>query len=498
MTTLATLRALHATIGSSLDDIEKAYKAQGLDFPSPDVPLYRNDNLAAGFTADDPAEKLMADPVVARPASYAVAAASQLVNALQHPFFNLLEGATAYQVSAAIQFLEESHTPEIMRAAGPDGIAVDELACKIDELRAVRGPVPKPFDPSPLSHILRLLATHQIVREVRPDVFANGRLSALLDSGKTPEQIRNAPEKKYDDTNGVPAIVPTTINEGFRSISYLSEWLLHPREGSNSSSAFKYAYNTDEDMYTWLERPENSFRLLQVGRGMAAGSLVDGSTSVADNSAFPWDSLPKDALVVDVGGGVGSVTFRIAAAHPHLRYIVQDRAQTVAIAPKAWDEQQKAVFGAGRIAFQAQDFFAPQPAVYQVPRAGGVGEVRHPAVFVVTRVMHNWGDEECKRLLGHLRAAAGPDTKLLIVDQVLPLACAEEGSLAPEGSPLLPNLGKAYVVGYHMDILMYAIFAGKERTLREMSAVTAAAGWKIASLKRAVGGVWAYITLVPS
>ena len=116
-----------------------------------------------------------------------------------------------YQISAAIQFLEESHTPEIMRAAGSVGIPVTELARKIDELRAVKGPVSKPLDPSPLSeirlhflvvgpltnaphlgHILRLLATHQIVREVRPDVFANGRLSALLDSGKTLEQIRTA------------------------------------------------------------------------------------------------------------------------------------------------------------------------------------------------------------------------------------------------------------------------------------------------------------------
>ncbi|KAI1787760.1 S-adenosyl-L-methionine-dependent methyltransferase [Ganoderma leucocontextum] len=501
MSTLATLRALHATIGSALDNIETAYNGKGLDFPSPNVPLYRNDNLAAGFTADDPAEKLMADPAVARAASFAVAASGQLINTLQHPFFNLLEAATSYYVSAGIQFLEESHAPEIMRAAGPGGLHTNELAQKIDEVRAGKGPVSKPFDPSPLSHIFRLLATHQIVREVRPDVFANGRISALLDSGKTPEQIRIAPEKKYDDTNGVPAIIPTTINEGFRSVSYLSEWLLNPREGSNASSAFKYAYNTDEDMYKWLERPENALRLRQVGRGMAASSLAEGSTTVAENSAFPWDSLPKDAVVVDVGGGIGSVTFRIAAAHTHLRHIVQDRERTIAIAPNVWDDQQKKVFSSGRVAFQAQDFFAPQPTAYQVPE---VGEVKHASVFVLTRVMHNWGDEDCKRILGHLRAAAGPDTKLLIVEQVLPLACAEEasvaipqGSLAPANSPLLPNLGKAYAAGYHADMLMYAVLGGKERTLREMSEITSAAGWKIANLKRAEGGLWAYNTLVP-
>ena len=74
MSTLAALRTLHATIGSALDDIERIYKDKGLDFPSPDVPLYRNDNPDAGFTTDDPAEKLTADPNVSRAASFAVAA----------------------------------------------------------------------------------------------------------------------------------------------------------------------------------------------------------------------------------------------------------------------------------------------------------------------------------------------------------------------------------------------------------------------------------------
>ena len=83
-------------------------------------------------------------------------------------------------------------------------------------------------------------------------------------------------------------------------MSYFSECLLYPREGSNTSSAFKYAYNTDEDMYTWLERPENSLRLLQVGRGMAAGSLVDGSTSVADESGMRIHHMLEVRLLMTV------------------------------------------------------------------------------------------------------------------------------------------------------------------------------------------------------
>ena len=97
---------------------------------------------------------------------------------------------------------------EILRAAGPGGLHVEEIARRIGELNGGADPV----DPGKLSewptlilkratdgvtrscagHILRLLATYHWLREVRPDVFANNRLSALVDSGKTPEQLRNA------------------------------------------------------------------------------------------------------------------------------------------------------------------------------------------------------------------------------------------------------------------------------------------------------------------
>jgi hypothetical protein len=43
----------------------------------------------------------------------------------------------------------------------------------------------------PLAHALRLLATHHIVRETAPDVFAINRISSLLDSGKSLAELRN-------------------------------------------------------------------------------------------------------------------------------------------------------------------------------------------------------------------------------------------------------------------------------------------------------------------
>ena len=92
------------------------------------------------------------------------------------------------------------------------------------------------------------------------------------------------------------------------------------------------------------------------------------------------------------------------------------------------------------------------------------------------------------RILLRLRQAAGPDTRLLLADYVLPLACVDEDedadpdpaeeneecdngdrkvtrerlhgqvkTLAPEGSPLLPNLGKANANAYWLDLTVCVI-----------------------------------------
>jgi hypothetical protein len=69
-----------------------------------------------------------------------------------------------------------------------------------------------------------------------------------------------------------------------------------------------------------------------------------------------------------------------------------------------------------------------------------------------------------------LREAATTDTRLLIADFVLPLACADdtstsgglenvegaESTLAP--APLLPNLGRASANGYWMDLTVSFYF----------------------------------------
>ena len=61
------------------------------------------------------------------------------------------------------------------------------------------------------------------------------------------------------------------------------------------------------------------------------GSLTSSSLPFSC-AGFPWADLPKDSVVVDVGGGIGSVSVKVAEAFPHLRFVVEDRAPVVALA----------------------------------------------------------------------------------------------------------------------------------------------------------------------
>jgi len=107
-------------------------------------------------------------------------------------------------------------------------------------------------------------------------------------------------------------------------------------------SVWNRAYNEqDITFFEWLETPENESRRRRFNVAMEGVSQLDDGesmlrgkceahfseqwlTGVMVPSGFPWGSIAKGAKVVDVGGGIGSVSLTVARQFPELKFIIQD------------------------------------------------------------------------------------------------------------------------------------------------------------------------------
>lgn len=78
--------------------------------------------------------------------------------------------------------------------------------------------------------------------------------------------------------------------------------------------------------------------------------------------------------------------------------------------------------------------------------------------------MHDWSDPYSSKILAELRKVAGPNTKLLIVDNIVAHACHDpnaegKGTIRVPGAeykyapaPLLANFGAANELSYTIDM----------------------------------------------
>lgn len=136
-------------------------------------------------------------------------------------------------------------------------------------------------------------------------------------------------------------------------------------------------------------------------------------------------------VIVDVGGGNGSTLRHILMRFPNARGILFDREDVIA-ALTADNLMQ------GRIAGEGGSFFETLPAGADV--------------YLLVRVLHDWKDQDCLRILRSCRTAMGPDGILLLGEDILD----------PD-----PNPSKANT--YLVDMQMMAMFGNaRERTQAEL------------------------------
>lgn len=149
--------------------------------------------------------------------------------------------------------------------------------------------------------------------------------------------------------------------------------------------------------------------------------------------------FPDDGVMVDVGGGRGSLLLAALRARPGLRGILLDHEKVLAgnVLPELGADD--------RWTLHPGDFFSSVPA----------GDL-----YTIKNVLHDWNDDQCVQILENCRHAMNPDARLLAIDTVI-----------PPGND--PHVGKT------LDMLMLLLLSGQGRTQPEFEQIFQRAGFRI-------------------
>ncbi|PSS37291.1 hypothetical protein PHLCEN_2v860 [Hermanssonia centrifuga] len=465
MATQTPLSALAAIVVSSIQTIESAYSNQGMSFPSLDDSSFRPD-----------LGSLQYDPLLVHTTNILVAAAMQIIATVRPPMETIHDMSSTMFTSAALGLAVETDIPTIISTSGtPVGIPLFyyshfplKCACVNAQGLHVRDIGSKAgIDESKAARILRYLASRHMFKEITPNVFANNRISAAFvrteeTDGTTPDFDEHAPT----------ALVSWFADECLKSSTHMAEHIrIKPKD---VVAPFNMAFKTSSNLWDWFEEPGNERRLHRFS------TLYKANSSQWPSSLFTrdiyWRDLTESDVVVDVGGSVGGLTNLLVEAFPKPRYIVQDLQKVIAQAEKFWATERPAAISSGKVTLQAHNFFETQP-------------VKHARVYVIRSILRDWSTAACHEILSHLRAAAGPTTKLVAFEAIMPYACEDTGHFTPTSAidsppyPLLPNVSSLGAFLTMADIAMLTMLDGQERTVAEMEIMAQNAGWKLETVE---------------
>ncbi|KAG6894493.1 hypothetical protein C0992_005905 [Termitomyces sp. T32_za158] len=251
------------------------------------------------------------------------------------------------------------------------------------------------------------------------------------------------------------------------------------RSNEPNHAPFNRAFGVDIPIWLWFEAQEQKYRRRRFAIAMHGIAQMQPSDLLDD--VLDWKALPRGSTVVDVGGGIGTSSLAVVKKNDHLKFVVQDLPMICAEATAYWSKEYPELINTGKLSFArrySHDFFTPQP-------------VTDASVFILKQILHDWSDPYCARILTELRAAAMPETKLILVDSIIAYACHDpttESGLNSDykeaPAPLLPNYGAANVMPYFMDLSMMMWLNAQERTIGHLDTLLRSTGWRIVSAKR--------------
>jgi O-methyltransferase domain/Dimerisation domain len=195
-------------------------------------------------------------------------------------------------------------------------------------------------------------------------------------------------------------------------------------------SAFEHVFGVPQFDYL-ATHPEaaRNFDAAMVERGIAENEAVLAA----------WD-FPQSGLVVDVGGGLGTLLAAVMRCRQGLNGTLFDVPHVVERALPLFEAQGLA----RRYQSVAGDFFTdPLPAGADL--------------YLLKKVIHDWDDTQAVEILQACARAMSPTSRLLLIEPVI----------APGNDPSFAKM---------LDLFMLVWPGGRERTMPEHERIIAAAG----------------------
>lgn len=256
-----------------------------------------------------------------------------------------------FWTSQALFAIVELDLPKAL-ADGP--VPVTELAEDAD------------VDADRLRRVLRALAALGVVERTDDGVALADDADELLDADRR-EEIRDTIQDRYlraDD-------LLTCLREGTTAF--------HRRFG--------------EEMFDYLDEHEEDRRLFTSAMTGMARHTVPAIVEALD--------LDGDELVVDVGGGEGSLAIALVKSFDDLEAIVFDRPQVVA------DAKRRIQVGGliDRCRVHEGSFFEGVPTGADL--------------YLLGRVLHDWDDDQAVEILSNVAEAADPGARVVAAEEVV-------------------------------------------------------------------------------
>jgi hypothetical protein len=156
--------------------------------------------------------------------------------------------------------------------------------------------------------------------------------------------------------------------------------------------------------------------------------------------AYDFESARE---IADVGGGHGALLSILLLAHPNLRGVLIDLPQVAAGARSTLEKSGMI----DRCRIHGADFFNTVPA--------------RSDIYLLKSVLHDWDDARCQQILSNCRQAMAPSSRLLIIERII-----GNGGEQDPGTVML-------------DLHMFVMFGGRERSSGEYSKLAASAGLEV-------------------